>query len=165
MKKFAASVVLAACLLAALIVPASAHGASVSPLVTCSVVVTDITGSTYHTSPWYARVLIQELKNSDGTSCNEYRGVLQYHTESGFINNLNYRHIFLTTGYGGSGSLISGSSVESYSTVGVNGTNWVSFNGNWVTRSCNQLSYAGGEVDGTDGTILYAYSTGQYGAC
>lgn len=142
MKKYIASAAIVACLLLAFVVPASAHGVVSAPHVidgTCNITVSEDFGTWNSSGNLNAREYIQEIKNSDGTSCNEFRSVTEFY--STVSRTINFRLSELIDGGGGAHGANSTSS--QFTTTASTHYTYV---GNWVSGSCFSAS---GEVTDT----------------
>jgi hypothetical protein len=154
--------------LAAMLAPAAmAAPKAVKPLSVCSSTVTRGMGSINSSYAISDQAGVQELKNSDGTSCYEYRVIGAWRVTPGYST---YHIDWRTAGlyYLPGNSYISGSGAESFSYL-TGSSGWQYFYGPWVSISCN--TYFHGEfqieiADGPDaGAAPVAWGYGIYASC
>jgi hypothetical protein len=166
MKRIALSLALA---LSLMLVFASAAGAaphSVKPLSTCSSVITRGYGTANTSDDVRTQTGVQELKNSDGTTCAQYRTVLRWMRNFPDIPaTIDERFVQLEWLPGN--STVAGSVSDSI-TGNLSATNsWQYFYGPWTTISCNGHFLGMSEVHLTSagGAWIVSYSYGQYASC
>jgi hypothetical protein len=146
---------------------AFAHGAAPKtppPPSVCSSYVTGQWGTINTSEDVDTQAAIQEMKNSDGTTCGEYRTVGVWRLHSGVSN----RHIndrYAGMNYLPDGSPISAAIGESFSYLTAT-SSWQYYYGPWVSLSCNThfLSWFVVNIVETGGYPV-AYSYGRYASC
>jgi hypothetical protein len=172
MKQLRAAMV-AACLAMSLAI-AVAGSASAAPKPTqpngtesvCSAVATRTWGTANNTFGVSTQAGVQELKNSDSTSCFEYRGVLAWKTNTGFPS-LTIDERFTELLYLPGNDYIGGSAASNFTHLNST-SSWQYYYGPWVSIPCNTYFHSAGAVNIiTPGYTGYpvAYSYGLYASC
>lgn len=154
MKRVLGSVILTACLLAAFVVPASAHGAVPHPA-SCTNVVDEFISPIYTSVPngtLKQQVWIEEVKDSvTGASCNTWRAVMAYKSNTGSNVSVTARSAGLV--WYPSNSDMTGSWSSNFSTVTAT-TSWTDYAGPWVSSiPCGWTFYSQGSVQASNNDL------------